>query len=65
MDRIKDFPILALPVSAGVLLTLGTFIVVGGVVGWALSEAGSKGVEVIQDIKGSTIINDYPLEDNQ
>ena len=34
-------------------------------VGWALSEAGSKGVEVIQDIKGSTIINDYPLEDNQ
>ena len=42
-----------------------TFIVVGGIVGWALSEAGSKGVEVIQDIKGSTIINDYPLEDNQ
>ena len=56
---------LALPVGAGVLLTLGTFIVVGGIVGWALSEAGSEGAELIQEIKGSTLINDYLLEDNR
>ncbi|WP_324172505.1 type VI secretion system Vgr family protein [Sulfurimonas sp.] len=53
--------VIALPVTAGVLLTVGTFVVVGGIVGWALSEAGDAGVELIQETKGSTIINDYPL----
>lgn len=53
--------LLAIPASAGVLLTLGTFIVVGGIVGWALSEAGSEGIELIQEVKGNTILNDYSL----
>lgn len=53
--------LIALPAEAGLLLTLGTFIVVGGIVGWALSEAGSEGVELMQEIKGSTLLNDYPL----
>ena len=57
--------LISLPTSAGLLLTIGTFIVVGGIVGWVLSEAGSEGVELIQEIKGSTIINDYLLEDNR
>ena len=56
--------VIAVP-ATGVLIGLGISFIIGGVIGWAFSEAGSKGVEVIQDIKGSTIINDYPLEDNQ
>ncbi|WP_198263501.1 LysM peptidoglycan-binding domain-containing protein [sulfur-oxidizing endosymbiont of Gigantopelta aegis] len=50
-----------LPAEAGVILTLGAFIVVGSAVGWVVSLAGSKGVEEIQKLKGSTIINDYSL----
>ena len=53
--------IIALPFELPILAILGTSIIVGGVVGWALSEAGSEGVEFIQETKGSTIINDYPL----
>ncbi|MCP4969739.1 MAG: LysM peptidoglycan-binding domain-containing protein [Arcobacter sp.] len=57
--------LVALPFSAGVLLTLGTYIVVGGVVGWALSEIGSEAVEQVQELKRSTIINNYSLEENR
>lgn len=53
--------VLALPFELPVLAVLGASIIVGGAVGWALSEAGSEGVELIQEIKGSTILNDYSL----
>jgi len=43
------------------LAVLGASIIVGGIVGWALSEAGSESVEFFQEKKGSTILNDYKL----
>jgi LysM repeat protein len=54
--------ILALPAEAPVLVILGSAILIGGAVGWALSWAGSEAVDEIQDLKGSTLINDYPLD---
>ncbi len=53
--------ILFLPAEAGILLTLGTFVIVGGSIGWISSWAGKKGIQEIQEIKGSTIFNDYSL----
>ena len=53
--------IVAVPLGLPILAILGTSIIVGGAVGWALSEAGDTGIELIQETKGSTIINDYPL----
>lgn len=50
-----------IPVEIGVGTTVAVFVVVGGAVGWVLSKAGNEAVDVIQDLKGSTIFNDYPL----
>lgn len=50
-----------LPASAGVFLTLGTYLVVGAAAGWVTSYVGQEVVEEIQDYKGSTIIHNYPL----
>jgi len=55
--------ILFLPAGAGVLFTLGTFILSSGAVGWILSTIGEKSIDKIQEIKGSTIINNYQLKE--
>jgi hypothetical protein len=60
-SRLLYLGILALPFELPVLAVLGTSIVIGGMVGWALSESGSAGVEFIQEKKRSTILNDYRL----
>ncbi len=56
--------VLFLPEETGVVLVLGTFIVIGGAVGWILSKLGDKAVEGIQYLMDSTIIHGYPLKDN-
>ena len=43
------------------LAVLGASIIVSGIVGWALSEAGGKSVEFFQEKKGNTLLNDYKL----
>jgi len=51
-----------LPFELSVAATLGVYIVIGGVTGWLVSKAGEELVDFTQDIKGSTIIHDYPLK---
>ncbi|RXJ85675.1 LysM domain-containing protein [Arcobacter sp. CECT 8985] len=54
--------IIALPVSS-ILVVLGGSILIGGAVGWIFSKVGEEGIKFIQDSKGSTIINNYPLKE--
>ncbi|WP_404319626.1 LysM peptidoglycan-binding domain-containing protein [Malaciobacter canalis] len=54
--------IIALPVSS-ILVVLGGSILIGGAVGWMFSKVGEEGIKFIQDSKGSTIINNYPLKE--
>ncbi|WP_419777372.1 LysM peptidoglycan-binding domain-containing protein [Malaciobacter marinus] len=54
--------IIALPVSS-ILVVLGGSILIGGSVGWIFSKVGEEGIKFIQDSKGSTIINNYPLKE--
>ena len=54
-----------LPVTATAFVTIGTFVVVGVGVGWVSSLAGKEAVEFTQELKGTTILNDYPLNINE
>ncbi|WP_419782581.1 LysM peptidoglycan-binding domain-containing protein [Malaciobacter marinus] len=53
--------ILALPAEVPILAIFGASILIGGAVGWIFSKVGEEGIKLIQDSKGSTIINDYSL----
>ena len=57
--------VFALPVTAAAFVTIGTFVVVGVGVGWVSSLAGKEAVEFTQELKGTTILNDYPLNINE
>ena len=50
-----------LPEEAAFLLTLGTFVVAGAVVGWVSSQLGERAVKLEQRREGHTIVHDYPL----
>ncbi len=61
--RIAGFAlgVIFLPAEVPAALALGTFIVVGTAVGWAVSEGSAALIEWEQKREGDTIINDYPL----
>lgn len=50
-----------LPAEAGLLLTLGSVIIIGGAMGWVASTLGGKIVKLGQEAKGSTLINNHDL----
>lgn len=52
------------PFEVPALVILGSSILIGGAVGWTLSNLGDKTVEGIQYLMDSTIIHGYPLKDN-
>ncbi|PHO17305.1 hypothetical protein CPU12_10855 [Malaciobacter molluscorum LMG 25693] len=55
--------LVSLPASSSMIVTVGTFILISTFVGWTLSKIGEKSVELFQNIKGNTIINNYPLKE--
>ncbi len=56
--------LLFLPEEAGFLVTVGIFLLVGGIVGYISSELGSETIEEIQELKGGTLINNYPIHNH-
>lgn len=60
-SRLVYLGILALPFELPVVVVLGASIIIGGIAGWALSKVGSSSVELVQEKKGNTILNDYPV----